>query len=218
MIPNQHPGEALCEQTRLLLLDAALKLIAAHGLGALSIDDITREAGLYPGAFYAHFSSKSVMFVELLERLGEEAFAELDLFDGAEPEPWRERVLALFHTLRHNRLCVLCWTEAKLLAARDEGFRHWFATFNQQAATRVAEAIGKLCASTGRRTIASPEVLALGLMRLTEGIQLSQLSGEGGNTVLAEQIVLRFMDGMTREGGGSPGTPHFSDVSDFRQD
>ncbi|MBV8046848.1 MAG: TetR/AcrR family transcriptional regulator [Paludibacterium sp.] len=199
---------------RRLLLGAALNLIAARGLSTLSIDDITREAGLNADAFYMHFSSKTVMFVDLLVHLGNEAFAELEPICAASEDttPWREQILTLFHTLRRHRLCMLCWTEAKLLAARDEGFRHWFTTFSQHAATRVTEALSNICALTGRKTLAPPEVVALGLMRLTEGIQLSQLAGEGGNTVLAEQLVLRFMDGMTCNDTGAQGAQRFRDL------
>lgn len=46
------------ERTRGELVAAAERLVAAHGLDALSIDDITEEADVAKGTFYTHFDDK----------------------------------------------------------------------------------------------------------------------------------------------------------------
>jgi AcrR family transcriptional regulator len=46
------------ERTRGELLAAAERLVAVHGLDAISIDDITEEADVAKGTFYTHFEDK----------------------------------------------------------------------------------------------------------------------------------------------------------------
>jgi AcrR family transcriptional regulator len=46
------------ERTRGELVAAAERLVAAHGLDALSIDEITEEADVAKGTFYTHFTDK----------------------------------------------------------------------------------------------------------------------------------------------------------------
>lgn len=59
------------DRTRADLLDAAARVIAAHGYEGASVGDIAAEAGYTKGALYAHFGSKSGVFLALArERLG----------------------------------------------------------------------------------------------------------------------------------------------------
>lgn len=55
------------EETRTHILEAALKRFANHGYNAASIDQICTDAGVSKGAFYHHFPSKQVIFLELLK-------------------------------------------------------------------------------------------------------------------------------------------------------
>jgi AcrR family transcriptional regulator len=54
-------------RTRHRLLTTALKLCAAQGIDATSIEQITEEADLGKGTFYRHFQSKQAMLVALAE-------------------------------------------------------------------------------------------------------------------------------------------------------
>jgi AcrR family transcriptional regulator len=55
------------EETRLRILDAAVKRFAIAGYNAASVDDICSAAGVSKGAFYHHFPSKQAIFLALLE-------------------------------------------------------------------------------------------------------------------------------------------------------
>ena len=55
------------EETRLRILDAAVKRFAIAGFNAASVDDICSAAGVSKGAFYHHFPSKQAVFLALLE-------------------------------------------------------------------------------------------------------------------------------------------------------
>lgn len=53
-------------KTRQRIVDSALRLFAARGYAATSIDDIMRECKLTRGGFYAHFKSKSELYREAI--------------------------------------------------------------------------------------------------------------------------------------------------------
>jgi AcrR family transcriptional regulator len=56
------------ERTRIALLEAAIDLIAERGLDSISIDDLTRSAGMARGTFYNYFETREevVQAVSLL--------------------------------------------------------------------------------------------------------------------------------------------------------
>jgi len=53
-VPSAQPTH----QSRTRILDAALRVIRAHGYAATTIDDLCGAAGLSKGAFFHHFASK----------------------------------------------------------------------------------------------------------------------------------------------------------------
>ena len=55
------------EETRMKIMDSAIKLFSRRGFNAASVDDICEEAGISKGAFYHHFESKQALFLALLD-------------------------------------------------------------------------------------------------------------------------------------------------------
>lgn len=55
------------ERTRRALLDAALRQASERGFAALSLREITKQAGVVPTAFYRHFESMDELGVTLVE-------------------------------------------------------------------------------------------------------------------------------------------------------
>jgi AcrR family transcriptional regulator len=55
------------EETRIKIMDSAVKLFSTRGFSAASVDDICEEAGISKGAFYHHFESKQALFLALLD-------------------------------------------------------------------------------------------------------------------------------------------------------
>ena len=55
------------EETKTRILESAIKLFSSQGYNKASVDDICREAGISKGAFYHHFESKQVLFLDLLD-------------------------------------------------------------------------------------------------------------------------------------------------------
>lgn len=75
--------EAIKQETRQALLDAAATLFARRGIDA-SLDDICAEAGYTRGAFYVHFENRDDLLAQVMERTGMEL---LDTLLGPEDAP-----------------------------------------------------------------------------------------------------------------------------------
>ena len=68
------------EATRRAIVDAALHLLAERSFSALSLREVTREAGIVPAAFYRHFESMEALGLVLID----ESFRALrDMLRGA---------------------------------------------------------------------------------------------------------------------------------------
>jgi len=73
------------EQTRALLVDAALRVFGERGYEEATVEDIAAAAGYSKGAYYFHFASKEEIFLELLEQWVDEQTERLGAFDEATP-------------------------------------------------------------------------------------------------------------------------------------
>jgi AcrR family transcriptional regulator len=68
------------ESTRRAIVAAALKLLEDRSFSALSLREVTREAGIVPAAFYRHFDSMDALGLVLID----ESFRSLrDMLRGA---------------------------------------------------------------------------------------------------------------------------------------
>lgn len=68
------------EATRRAIISAALRLLEERSFGALSLREVTREAGIAPAAFYRHFDSMDALGLVLID----ESFRSLrDMLRGA---------------------------------------------------------------------------------------------------------------------------------------
>ena len=76
--PELSNGVRAAKQSRSLLkhqalLEAGRRLLDAQDLGALSVAQLTRDAGMSVGSFYSRFEDKDAWFAELLRVTGEQA-------------------------------------------------------------------------------------------------------------------------------------------------
>jgi AcrR family transcriptional regulator len=63
----QMSREQRKEATRRAIVDAALRLLDERSFSALSLREVTREAGIVPGAFYRHFESMEALGLVLID-------------------------------------------------------------------------------------------------------------------------------------------------------
>lgn len=64
---SQLSREQRKEATRRAIVDAALRLLDRRSFSALSLREVTREAGIVPGAFYRHFDSMEALGLVLID-------------------------------------------------------------------------------------------------------------------------------------------------------
>jgi AcrR family transcriptional regulator len=83
------------------IAQAALSLIAAKGLRALSVAAVARQVGLVPSAIYRHFASKDAVLDATLEHLGQRLLSNIHLAAEETRDPV-ERLHRLL--IRHVRL------------------------------------------------------------------------------------------------------------------
>lgn len=135
------------EQTRALLVDAALRVFAEHGYEEATVEDIAAAAGYSKGAYYFHFASKEGIFLELLEQWTSDQTERLKAFDEVTPAAaavletleaflsYEEREIAW------PRLLVEFWAQARRHEAIRRGLGQAYADWRRllaQAFQRTA--------------------------------------------------------------------------------
>lgn len=68
------------DATRALLVETAERLFAERGIGAVSVRQVNKEAGLGAAAVHYHFGSKEVLIETVVQRLGDPVVA--GILDG----------------------------------------------------------------------------------------------------------------------------------------
>lgn len=68
---RKAPGER-----RIELIDSAVRVFLAKGIGESTVDDITRDAGVAKGTFYLYFESKEHLIAALRDRFVEEQYSK----------------------------------------------------------------------------------------------------------------------------------------------
>lgn len=123
------------EVRRAELLDVAVELCRSHGFEAMSIEQVTRAAGVAKGTFYHHFASKADLQWQLVSRLGESLFDHLSasIGDAEGPASVRLRLLMEASAAYKQHQFDPAWA---VFLRREENFalRHRvFETWREQA-------------------------------------------------------------------------------------
>jgi AcrR family transcriptional regulator len=157
-------------QTRERLIDAAAEVFARRGFMAASLDEVAAAAGYTKGAVYSNFSSKTDLFIALIERRIEVESARIASHldetggtmpeDGASSDPERE--------LRWVMLAIEFW----LYAMRDDRARQAMAGQYERARTMAAGYIETLYRSAGKEPLLPPRDMAIAIEAFSTGLAL----------------------------------------------
>ena len=93
--------QALSEQTRLEILDAAREVFGRLGYEAASVAGITEAAQVTTGALYHHFADKPALFGAVAEAIEAEIALEVMKAGGTSADPWVRFEAAAALTLEH---------------------------------------------------------------------------------------------------------------------
>lgn len=109
--PEKNKRQLQAEQTKRALMKAAMALFATRGYDAVTVEQITRRAGVAKGSFYSHFSAKEAVLVEHFKQvddLYEETYLKMSPRLTAS-----QKILKLVDTM-----CAFCQDECGIDALR----------------------------------------------------------------------------------------------------
>lgn len=81
--------QASKEQTRQRLIQAAHKLLLEKGLAGLSMNQITRKAGIAQPSFYNHYANLNELIIDVRKRMAERYLSPLQAYFVDIIERWR---------------------------------------------------------------------------------------------------------------------------------
>ncbi|WP_323779005.1 TetR/AcrR family transcriptional regulator [Leisingera sp.] len=105
---------AEAEETRVSLLATARRVFAEQGYAQVSMDDLTRQAGLTRGALYHHFGDKKGLLAAVVLQIDQEMEARLQDISESATSPWEG-----FRARCHAHLQMALEPEYQRIVLRD---------------------------------------------------------------------------------------------------
>jgi AcrR family transcriptional regulator len=160
-------------QRREQLLDVTKRIVGEDGLHAVSIERVSREAGITRPIVYEHFSDLSGLLDALLDREGARALAQLGSFmpgPGSASEDLIDLLLrALEGYLTAVRADPVTW---RLILMPSEGAPEFLRARVEQARSAVVSQLAELIANAyephGGQTSPDPELTASSMSALSD--------------------------------------------------
>jgi AcrR family transcriptional regulator len=189
------------EEVRRRLLDAAARIFAERGYADSRLEDIAHAAGFTKGAVYSNFGGKQDLFGAIL---GERADSELtavmvEIEDAGNPSAvvaQAARLVAqrIVEDTERGRLGL----EFAARAARDEQARSVITPMRRAQREAAARAIVQVTARGGVSPPVDPELAALILHCLTNGLSMEHLADpEAISGGVAEQVLSAVLEWLT---------------------
>jgi AcrR family transcriptional regulator len=160
-------------QRREQLLDVTKRIVGEDGLHAVSIERVSREAGITRPIVYEHFSDLGGLLDALLDREGARALAQLESFlpgPGDDPGQLLDLLLrALEGYLSAVRADPVTW---RLILMPPEGAPEFLRARVEQARAAVVAQLAELIANAyephGGQTSPDPELTASSMSALAD--------------------------------------------------
>ncbi len=121
------------EETRRLLLDAAIEALVELGYARASTTEIAARAGLSRGAQLHHYPTRVELVTAAIEHVFELRVAELEARDPGSVNEWIEHVWATY-----DGPAFAAWLELQVAARTDPELRRSLRSVNRRLAERVA--------------------------------------------------------------------------------
>lgn len=185
------------DAVRARLLECAARLIVDHGLPALTLENVAREAAVSKGGLLHHYPGKNALIDGLFEEVVDWFDSQVE--DALEPEVTRParfskaylRVVAAIDMSvpEERRLAVLM-----LMLSSDP---HYCARWNQWVEARLQQ---------HAKTDLTP--LARTLRLAADGLWLSDLGGGPDSSPSARREILAFLEDLDATGAMPASSPH----------
>ncbi|MCU1481421.1 MAG: TetR family transcriptional regulator [Subtercola sp.] len=175
-------------ERRELLLDAALRVVAEHGIQGATTRAIVAEAGVSLASFHYAFASRDELIAELVNSViaGEQSvFARLELRGGSMRDTLREGLLHYFDVLRRDPLREKAMFELTQYAMRSPELQPLARVQYERYYALAEQALDVAAASTGLRWNRPPAEIATFLVVLTDGLTIGWLVNRDDAAALA---------------------------------
>ncbi|WP_028541249.1 TetR family transcriptional regulator [Paenibacillus sp. FSL R10-2748] len=159
------------DDSRRLLIEAAVRCFSRNGFHKTGIVEIAKEAGMSAGNLYRHFPSKDAFIIALVEEEQRHALAKME-FKETEKDPLGQ-ILTIITSCVSNPVYPMdqrLWIEILAEASRNKGVRHVF----NQSDIIMRESFKNLLTSAIHEKQVDPdydvETLSLWLYALIDGL------------------------------------------------
>jgi TetR/AcrR family transcriptional repressor of bet genes len=166
-------------ERRQQLIDATIRCIAQHGLSAVTMQMVTRDAGLSVGIANLHFESKDNLLKETLRYVAEEYHnGQIDIMEGAEISDLGERLDALLDfqlgrgVTQRQKMSV--WFAYYGEAGARPVYQKIVSTVDKLAAQKLETLFASIISDGGYQGVDARE-LATGYSALIDGLHLALL-------------------------------------------
>jgi AcrR family transcriptional regulator len=192
------------EITKTRLRSSATQAFAGQGVRAASVDGISQAAGLSRGAFYANYSTKEDMLLELMSEWLERQASEWSkvVAEAADAQAVLQGFLARFQRSRQDGSGGLLWVELTLHAERNPKFAAHYQAFIAAHHRHVARVFAALFEKAGKALPAAPEELAAAALSFGTSLALQSAHGtQRGNPAYAGDMFLLYLRGLLAVAG-----------------
>lgn len=170
---------------RLKLLDCAAKLIVEHGLPALTLESVAREAGVSKGGLLHHYSGKDALLSGLFGMVVDWFETQVEaVIDGDETKPARFS-RAYLQVIANIDMSVPAEKRLAVLILMLSSDPHFCARWNNWVDERLQR---------HSKTDASP--LARTLRLAADGLWLSDLGGGPDSNPSTRREILQFLEDL----------------------
>lgn len=170
------------EETRTRLILAAEKIFIQCGFEGASVERIAEAAGFSRGAFYSNFDDKDALFLAVLNKRRLDTAVALDTILKQNPDTaGRLRAARDWYIEQcHQKEWTTLKTEFQLRALRNRTVKTRLADLLNQELETYAALMARYFSEANVESAHRPEVIALSLLAVGEGIgRLSLLGLEG---------------------------------------
>ncbi len=163
-------------QTRERLLDAALESFVRDGIESTSIEEVAEAAGYSRGAFYSNFESKDQLLCAVLDREIERNNQEFDAIVAAiPPADIINKLREYYVSMGQDEENCTFWLGLQLHSLRNPAIRPHVAAIMRKKREHVIEQTRRVFQAIGKEPPGSVETVALGLISVAQGLELTQM-------------------------------------------
>lgn len=188
-LERRHNRRRRHERTRQELIEAALNQSAAGSFKDLTVEGITREAGVARSAFYVYFGDKEELLLGAIEDLIASHQSRLGRCWKQTDEPRRDIERGIYGMARIYSDSSGLLALAGEAATYDEEVRELWTTVIETTTEGTREEIVRLQSEGAIDELLDPEALAEGLVLMTErSFQIHLAQGEGDPNEVASSL------------------------------